>query len=597
MNNTHAIKWQKRIGVFIILSMSMVLSLNAAPTKIMMLGDSITSGTGPKPDFPDQNLSTYVSDTNSSDTDAYIAFVDQIAYRGQLWLKLKEAGYTFGAGDNDLDFVGLNTKNSSTFGDENPGFDEDHEGYGGITSGDLLNGKINDAGNPEGNMTRILEANIPDIVLLHIGTNDGAQGIPMSDTVSNVEGILNKIFESNPDAKVFVARIIEARRAHYNAGNWITNDLNNLVKEMIDAHSKNANIKMVDLNSGAGMIYDPCGTELGDMQPYHDTGTIPDNIFEILDFHPNVNGYEKLATKWAADIIDSGWLTDVTPPVIALIEGDKTIQVGESYEDAGATATDNKDKDITDYIVVDTSAVDTNTEGNYTVTYDVNDSAGNQAEQVTRNVEVVAQVEDTTPPEIVLNGASTMTLTVGEPFTDPGATASDNVDGNITEHISVSGVVNEDAAGEYTITYTVKDAAGNEATITRVVTVENAPVPVVTDPSWLNYEENNNIYTATITPEGSTTQSTLKVNGLTAVKTGNADNVLLYHAFGENKAYVTSNNLAEVTTGFNTDDSTLKSGTTFNAGTTAEISKLEDKVIITINTTLNKDQFMTVGGN
>ena len=64
----------------------------------------------------------------------------------------------------------------------------------------------------------------------------------------------------------------------------------------------------------------------------------------------------------------------------------------------GATATDNYDGDLTASIVIDASAVNTAVVGSYVVTYDVTDSEGNAATQVTRTVNVV----DTTAP--VLSG-------------------------------------------------------------------------------------------------------------------------------------------------------------------------------------------------
>jgi hypothetical protein len=71
---------------------------------------------------------------------------------------------------------------------------------------------------------------------------------------------------------------------------------------------------------------------------------------------------------------------------------------------------------------------------------------------------------DTTPPVITLNGDASTSLAVGQSFIDPGATATDNVDGDITSHIIVGGdVVDTSAAGTYTITYNVSDAAGNNA--------------------------------------------------------------------------------------------------------------------------------------
>ena len=78
----------------------------------------------------------------------------------------------------------------------------------------------------------------------------------------------------------------------------------------------------------------------------------------------------------------SNWV----PPVITLL-GDNpvTIYQGETYVDAGATAVDDIDGDITDDIVV-TSNVDIETPGEYTVTYNVSDSSGNEAIEIVRTV-------------------------------------------------------------------------------------------------------------------------------------------------------------------------------------------------------------------
>ena len=80
---------------------------------------------------------------------------------------------------------------------------------------------------------------------------------------------------------------------------------------------------------------------------------------------------------------------------------------------------------------------------------------------------------DTTPPVIALTGQSTMTLDLGDTWTDPGATATDNTDGTITSSIVVSGTVNTSQVGIYTLTYSVSDAAGNSAQQTRTVTVRS----------------------------------------------------------------------------------------------------------------------------
>ena len=79
---------------------------------------------------------------------------------------------------------------------------------------------------------------------------------------------------------------------------------------------------------------------------------------------------------------------DSIAPVITLL-GDATvsIEVGDTYIDAGATAKDNYDGDITSNIVT-VSNVDTAIVGSYTVTYDVSDANENAAATVTRLVTV-----------------------------------------------------------------------------------------------------------------------------------------------------------------------------------------------------------------
>ncbi len=82
---------------------------------------------------------------------------------------------------------------------------------------------------------------------------------------------------------------------------------------------------------------------------------------------------------------------------------------------------------------------------------------------------------DSEAPVISLNGDATVNLTVGDSYSDAGATANDNVDGDISENITVGGdTVNTGAAGTYTVTYNVSDAAGNAAVqITRTVNVSD----------------------------------------------------------------------------------------------------------------------------
>lgn len=83
---------------------------------------------------------------------------------------------------------------------------------------------------------------------------------------------------------------------------------------------------------------------------------------------------------------------------------------------------------------------------------------------------------DTTLPVITINGNNPLTLKVGETYTELGAKATDDKDGDITSKILITGSVNTAVVGTYTITYTVSDTSGNTATATRTVKVE-ATVP------------------------------------------------------------------------------------------------------------------------
>jgi hypothetical protein len=79
--------------------------------------------------------------------------------------------------------------------------------------------------------------------------------------------------------------------------------------------------------------------------------------------------------------------------------------------------------------------------------------------------------DDTTAPVISLTTPTTMYLDLGDTYTDPGYTATDDVDGDITTNVVTSGTVNTAQVGEYVITYTVSDAAGNTDSQERTVYV------------------------------------------------------------------------------------------------------------------------------
>ena len=108
---------------------------------------------------------------------------------------------------------------------------------------------------------------------------------------------------------------------------------------------------------------------------------------------------------------------------------------------------------------------------------------------------------DTVNPEIKLNGNSIITININEDYKDPGATANDNKDGNITDKIKMSGKVDTSKVGTYTITYTVEDSSGNKATVTRKVIVRDKDNPsgnITGGNNTTGNEINNNTVTNTV---------------------------------------------------------------------------------------------------
>ena len=79
---------------------------------------------------------------------------------------------------------------------------------------------------------------------------------------------------------------------------------------------------------------------------------------------------------------------------------------------------------------------------------------------------------DTAAPTLTLKGLPTVELTVGAPYEELGATATDAADGDITGRVVISNPVNATVVGGYTVTYSVADSSGNAATpVTRSVQV------------------------------------------------------------------------------------------------------------------------------
>jgi lysophospholipase L1-like esterase len=208
--------------------------------KIMPLGDSITESSG-----------------------------GHASYRYWLWQQLGQAGY-------EVDFVGSNTGVAG--GDPQfASFDQNHEGHSGYRADQI-----------QSNITSWARAASPDVVLLHVGTNDIFQGQSNSSTITEIGGIIDNLRSVNPNVKIFLAQIIPQ------ADNLsAVQNLNSLIPGLISQKNTSASpVILVDQYSGFSASTDT----------YDRT-------------HPDESGEQKMAQKWYSA------LTNVLPAPPALPAG------------------------------------------------------------------------------------------------------------------------------------------------------------------------------------------------------------------------------------------------------------------------------------
>lgn len=182
---------------------------------------------------------------------------------------------------------------------------------------------------------------------------------------------------------------------------------------------------------------------------------------------------------------------DVTAPVICLVgDSEIAIEPGSTYTELGYTAIDDCDGDVTAAITV-SGTVDGNTPGAYTLTYSVTDAGGNTA-MVCRTV----TVRDIYAPVLTLLGDQTVEMTIGNGFSDPGYTAIDSCDGDVTDLVVVTSDINIYLPGTYTVTYTVTDSAGNTAEQTRTVVLHDIQAQTPGGIIYLTYDDGPSGYTS-----------------------------------------------------------------------------------------------------
>jgi Domain of unknown function (DUF5011) len=221
----------------------------------------------------------------------------------------------------------------------------------------------------------------------------------------------------------------------------------------------------IDLHDGSGSLLLPTSGSVDT----NNTGTYI-LTYDYVDISGNTG-----STTRTVHVLST---PDVTPPVVTL-SGSASITsgIGMTFIDDGASWTDNVDGSglIGGY---NSGTVNTGALGTYTISYVYIDSSGN-----TGSVDRTVQITDMTPPIVTLSGPNPATIIVGNSYTDPGASWTDNVDGSGTIATFNNGTLDTNNTGSYTISYAYTDAAGNTGSTNRSVNVVDTPdttPPVIT---------------------------------------------------------------------------------------------------------------------
>jgi len=150
-------------------------------------------------------------------------------------------------------------------------------------------------------------------------------------------------------------------------------------------------------------------------------------------------------------------------------------QINKSFFDPMATATDNREGDIS-HRVERTGNVDTNNIGSYTLKYFVKDLYNNCSDTLTRQVLITL---NQTAPTLNLLGDSVLTLEVNTKYTEPGYNAFDNANNNLNAFVTQSGNLDTANIGLYTLIYSVTDAFNRTTVTRRYVRVVDTQKPLI----------------------------------------------------------------------------------------------------------------------
>jgi len=231
---THALQKPRRVLYAALAALAVTLSLVAAspaqsattPIRIMPLGDSITGGPG--------------------------------CWRAVLWDRLQKNSFT------NIDFVGTLPGGGCNLAS----WDGDNEGHGGFQATGIANQNL---------LPGWLTATHPDIVLMHLGTNDIWNNVPTSAILTAYGTLVDQMRASNPNMKILVAQIIPMTPSGCTGCPAGVSALNSAIPGWVAAKTtQQSPVTVVDQFTGFDSVAD----------------TIGDGV------HPNDSGFQKISDRW-----------------------------------------------------------------------------------------------------------------------------------------------------------------------------------------------------------------------------------------------------------------------------------------------------------
>ncbi len=177
--------------------------------------------------------------------------------------------------------------------------------------------------------------------------------------------------------------------------------------------------------------------------------------------------YKVKSGMFTRTVIRKVLVKDLDKPKMDISSDDYYVCPGSDFVPEKVIATDNYDKKVKVKNILSSDKK--------SVTYSATDSSGNTT-SITKKV----IYKDKEAPKIEVNGGEEMYIQLGDQFDDPGVKVTDNCDGEIKDY-KRDGSINANELGDYTITYTATDKAGNTSTATRKIIVSNGVIYLTFD--------------------------------------------------------------------------------------------------------------------